>query len=165
MEIRPILSSLLRNKTGALLIAAQVALSLAIVANALYIIQDRIARTARPSGVGDESTQIRIAAVPIKDPDTPEAKLALQQRVADTLRSLPGVASVAGTNQLPLSTSGWNMGLSLKPKQPESTSNTALYFGPDSLVKTFQLKLVEGRDFTADDVEVIGPDKTNSLGH
>ena len=65
MEIRPILSSLLRNKTGALLIAAQVALSLAIVANALYIIQDRIERTARTSGVGDESTQIRIAAVPI----------------------------------------------------------------------------------------------------
>jgi putative ABC transport system permease protein len=165
MEIRPILSSLLRNKTGALLIAAQVALSLAIVANALYIIQDRIARTSRTSGVGDESTQIRFAAVPIKDPDTPEAKLALQQRVGDMLRALPGVASVAMTNQLPLSTSGWNMGLSLKPKQPESTSNTALYFGPDSLVKTFQLKLVEGRDFTADDVEVIDPDKTNSLGH
>jgi putative ABC transport system permease protein len=165
MEIRPIFSSLLRNKTGALLIAAQVALSLAIVANALYIIQDRIARTSRTSGVGDESTQIRFAAVPIKDPDTPEAKLALQQRVGDMLRALPGVASVAMTNQLPLSTSGWNMGLSLKPKQPESTSNTALYFGPDSLVKTFQLKLVEGRDFTADDVEVIDPDKTNSLGH
>ena len=66
MEFRPIFSSLLRNKTGALLIAAQVALSLAIVANALYIIQDRIARTTRLSGVGDESTQIRLAAVPIK---------------------------------------------------------------------------------------------------
>ena len=51
MEIRPILSSLLRNKTGALLIAAQVALSLAIVANALYIIHDRLERAARTSGV------------------------------------------------------------------------------------------------------------------
>jgi hypothetical protein len=82
MEIRPIFSSLLRNKTGALLIAAQVALSLAIVANALYIIQDRIARTARLSGVADESVQIRIAATPIKDPDTAEAKLALAERVS-----------------------------------------------------------------------------------
>ena len=62
MEIRPILSSLLRNKTGALLIAAQVALSLAIVANALYIIKDRMDRVARPSGVSDESTQITSAA-------------------------------------------------------------------------------------------------------
>src|SRR5690349_16436445 len=130
--IRPILSSLLRNKTGALLIAAQVALSLAIVANALYIIKDRMERTARLSGVGDESTQIRFAAVPLKDPDTPEETIALQQRVGDMLRGIPGVASVAMTNQLPLSTSGWNMGLFLDPKQPESSSQTALYFGPDS---------------------------------
>src|SRR5881394_2655187 len=99
MEIRPILSSLLRNKTGALLIAAQVALSLAIVANALYIIKDRVARTSRPSGVADESSQFRFAAVPIKDPETAEAKLELQQRAGDALRALPGVASVAMTNQ------------------------------------------------------------------
>jgi len=153
MEIRPILSSLLRNKTGALLIAAQVALSLAIVANALYIIQDRVERTARASGVADESTLIRFSVAQIKDPDTPEGKIALQQRNAQVLRAVPGVASVAWTNQAPLATSGWNMGLSLDTKQPESSSNTALYFGPDSLVKTFQLKLVEGRDFTEQDVE------------
>src|SRR4249919_2320429 len=125
MEIRPIFSYLLRNKTGALLIAAQVAPSPAIVANALYIIQDRLARTARVSGVGDESTQIRIAAVPIKDPDTAEAKLALAERVGDLLRGLPGVASVAETNQLPLSTSGWNMGLAQKVGQKDTTSNAA----------------------------------------
>ena len=164
MEIRPIFSSLLRNKTGALLIAAQVALSLAIVANSLYIIQDRVARTARPSGVGDESTQIRIAAVPIKDPDTAEAKVALQERAAEVLRGVPGVVSVAMTNQLPLSTSGWNMSLSLDPKQPESSAQTALYFSPDSLVKTFELKLVEGRDFTPEDVLYVDPDKTQELG-
>ena len=164
MEIRPILSSLLRNKTGALLIAAQVALGLAIVANAMYIIQERVARVARPSGVGDESTQIRMAMVPLKDPDTPEETLALQERVAQTLRGVPGVASVAMTNQLPLSTSGWNMGLFLSPKQPESSSNTALYFGPDSLVDTLQLKLIEGRDFKPEDVELVDPDKTQSLG-
>jgi len=164
MEIRPILSSLLRNKTGALLIAAQVALSLAIVANALYIIQDRMARVSRPSGVADEHSQIRFAVVPIKEPDSPEAKIDLQQRVGDMLRALPGVASVAMTNQLPLSTSGWNMGLSIDTKQPETTTNTAMYFGPDSLVKTLGLKLIDGRDFTAEDVEIVDPEKTKSLG-
>ncbi|MEO8161131.1 MAG: FtsX-like permease family protein [Arenimonas sp.] len=164
MEIRPILSSLLRNKTGALLIAAQVALSLAIVANALYIIQDRLARAARPSGVADESTLIRLDVGQVKDPDSPEAKVALQERNTAILRALPGVASVALTNQMPLSSSGWNMGLSLDTKQPESTTSTSLYFGPDSLVKTSQLKLVEGRDFNRDDVEMIDPEKTQDLG-
>ncbi len=105
MEIRPILSSLLRNKTGALLIAAQVALSLAIVANALYIIRDRLALAARPSGVAEESNLFRIGIAPLKDPDTPEGKLAMQQRNAGVLRALPGVASVAWTNQTPLSQS------------------------------------------------------------
>ena len=53
MEIRPILSSLLRNKTGALLIAMQVALTLAIVANAAYIVRERMQLSARPSGVAE----------------------------------------------------------------------------------------------------------------
>jgi len=164
MEFRPIFSSLLRNKTGALLIAAQVALSLAIVANALYIIQDRVARTSRTSGVGDESTLIRLSVAQIKDPETPEGKLAVQDRLSRQLRALPGVAAVAWTNQAPLSTSGWNMGLSLDTKQPETTTNTALYFGPDSFVKVFQLKLIEGRDINEQDVELVDPDKSQSLG-
>ena len=164
MELRPILSSLLRNKTGALLIAAQVALSLAIVANALYIIRDRLALTARPTGVTEESNLFRIGIAPLKDPETAEGKLALQQRMGEIMRGVPGVTSVAWTNQTPLSSSGWNMGISIQAKQQESTSNTSMYFGPDSLVKTFGLKLVEGRDFTADEVEVIDPDQTQALG-
>ena len=164
MEIRPILSSLLRNKTGALLIAAQVALSLAIVANALYIIKDRVERTARPSGVADESSLFRIGIAQLKDPETPEGKVDLQERNAAVLRAIPGVAAVAWSNQSPLSTSGWNMGLSLDTKQAESTTNTAVYFGPDSFVKTYGLKLVEGRDITPGDVELIDPDKSQSLG-
>ena len=164
MEIRPIISSLLRNKTGALLIAAQVALSLAIVANALYIIRDRLERTARPTGVASEQDLFRIGVTPIKDPESAQAKLDLQQRYLETARAVPGVASVAWTNQTPLSTSGWNMGLALKPNQTDTQSNTAMYFGPDSMVKTFGLKLVEGRDFTAEDVEVVDPDNSRSMG-
>jgi putative ABC transport system permease protein len=41
MEIRPILSALMRNKTGPILVAMQVALSLAILANALHIVNER----------------------------------------------------------------------------------------------------------------------------
>lgn len=164
MAIRPIFSSLLRNKTGALLIAAQVALSLAIVANALYIIRDRLALTARPTGVTEESSLFRIGIAPLKEEESPEAKVAMQQRYADVLRSVPGVTSIAWTNQTPLSTSGWNMGLAVTPKQAESSSTTAMYFGPDSMVKTFGLKLIEGRDFTADDVELIDPDQTQRMG-
>ncbi|MBW8901385.1 MAG: ABC transporter permease, partial [Massilia sp.] len=47
MSIRPILSALLRNKTGAILVALQVAISLAIMANALHIVSQRLAIAAR----------------------------------------------------------------------------------------------------------------------
>ena len=164
MAIRPIFSSLLRNKTGALLIAAQVALSLAIVANALYIIRDRLALTARPTGVTEETNLFRIGIAPLKDEEMAESKVAMQQRYADVLRSVPGVTSIAWTNQTPLSRSGWNMGLALTPKQAETSSNSSMYFGPDSMVKTFGLKLIEGRDFTAEDVDYVDPDQTQRLG-
>ena len=164
MEIRPILSALMRNKTGALLIAAQVALSLAIVANALYIVQNRLERVSRPTGVADESTLFRINPSTLAKAETPEAKIDLQKRYAEILRAVPGVVSVAWTNQTPLAQSGWNMGVNLKPKQTESSSNTAYYFGPDSLVKTLGLNLVEGRDFLPDEIDEIDPDKTQATG-
>lgn len=164
MEIRPIVSSLMRNKTGALLIAAQIALSLAIVANALYIIRDRLEVAARPTGIDDETAVLRISVAPLKDPETPQAIVAMQQRDAEILRGIPGVQSVAWTNQTPLSQSGWNMGLSLDPKQTESSAQTAMYFGPDSLVKTYGLKLVEGRDFTDEDVYLSDPKVDETLG-
>ncbi len=44
MEIRPIVSSLLKSRTGPLLVALQVAISLAILANAIFVVQQRIAR-------------------------------------------------------------------------------------------------------------------------
>ena len=58
MEIRPILSSLLRNKTGALLIALQVALTLAIVSNALYIVKERMASTDRRGTCRGSSSEV-----------------------------------------------------------------------------------------------------------
>ena len=43
MDVMPILSALKRNKVGAILIALQLALTLAIVSNALFIISQRCA--------------------------------------------------------------------------------------------------------------------------
>jgi len=164
MEIRPILSSLLRNKTGALLIAAQVALSLAIVANALYIIKERLQLVSRESGVAQESEVFRIAVSPLKDYETAAEMAAQRKRVADLIRGVPGVVSVAGTNTSPLSNSGWNTGLLLKPDQTESTAQSALYFGGDSLVKTLGLKLVEGRDFAPQEIVDVDPEASQDMG-
>ena len=51
MEFRPVLNALMRNKTGLLLIVLQVAITLAIVCNSVFIILQRIEKVNRPSGM------------------------------------------------------------------------------------------------------------------
>src|SRR3546814_8924611 len=53
MELRPILSTLLRHKTAAALIVLEIALSCAIVCNALFLIGNRIERINLVSGVAE----------------------------------------------------------------------------------------------------------------
>ena len=161
MEFRPIISSLLRNKTGALLIAAQIALSLAIVANALYIIRERLAIAARPSGVADESSLLSISVAPLQDIEDIAGQ---QRRDEAVLRAIPGVRSAVLTNQMPLSQSGWNMGLATDRKQTQSSANASFYFSPGSLVGTFGLKLIDGRDFREEDVIEVDPDHSDEIG-
>ena len=51
LDIRPTLSALLRNRTGAVLVAAQIAIALVVLANAAYIIVQRIEKIHRPTGI------------------------------------------------------------------------------------------------------------------
>ncbi|MEZ5465373.1 MAG: FtsX-like permease family protein [Lysobacteraceae bacterium] len=161
MELRPIFSTLLRNKTGAILIALQVALTLAIVSNALFIINQRLETAARPSGVDDESRVFQIAVGSLEESDDP---IAQQRRDEDAVRAVPGVESVAWTNQVPLGQSGWGMSLFNATDQEQPTSWTALYFSPGPLVDTLGLRIVEGRDLTESDVDEIDLQTQRSFG-
>jgi putative ABC transport system permease protein len=146
MELRPILSALLRNKTGPILVALQVALSLAILANALHIVNERRAVAARPSGMADEHVVFSIAVRNLAD-ETPEQQLATIKRQTEVLRAVGGVASVAQVSQMPMSRSGSNTSVALDPRQERATDNVSVYLSGDSPVKTFGLTLAEGRDF------------------
>src|SRR5450830_1573113 len=147
MEIRPILSALMRSKTGAVLVAVQVALSLAILANSLHIVNVRQEVAARPSGVAAENDVFHLLARSLRKMDNNE-EVALQKRLAAAVRAVPGVLSVAQVSQVPLSRSGSNSGFSANRKQEKASTTAAIYVSPDSLIKTWGLHLLEGRDFT-----------------
>jgi putative ABC transport system permease protein len=146
MEIRPILSVLLRNKTGPILVALQVALSLAILSNAAHIVNERRAVAARPSGLADEHSTFYITVRTLSN-DTPEQQLAAIKRQTALLRAVPGVASAAHTTQMPMGRSGSNTSVAVDRRQTRASAIASTYFSGDSLVKTYGLKLVEGRDF------------------
>lgn len=162
MEIRPILSALMRSKTGAILVAVQVALSLAILANALHIVNVRQEVAARPSGVAAESDVFHLLSRNLRKLDNNE-EVALQKRLAAAVRAVPGVVSVAQVSQVPLSRSGSTSGLSTDRKQSKSSANVAIYASPDSLIKTWGLQLVEGRDFTPSEIVDIDQNVTDQF--
>jgi putative ABC transport system permease protein len=146
MEIRPILSALLRSKTGAILVAVQVALSLAILSNALHIVQLRQVVSHRVSGLAAEQDVFALQVRHLKA-QPHELSLATQRAETATLRAVPGVLSVANTSQMPLSRSGNYTSMTTDRRQVKPVATASTYFSADSLIQTWGLRLVEGRDF------------------
>jgi putative ABC transport system permease protein len=160
MEIRPILSAMLRTKTGAILIAAQVALTLGILCNALYIVHDRLQLANRPSGTVENDLFV-LSLSPFRKVIDVKG---MQFEDEAALHKIPGVKAVTWTNQVPLGRSSSNTGFATKRNQsPDSTIVATTYTGPGSFVDTLGLKLVAGRDLNADDVIDVGPDTVESI--
>ncbi|MFC3550374.1 ABC transporter permease [Lysobacter cavernae] len=147
MELRPILSTLLRHKTAAALIVLEVALSCAIICNALFLIGNRVERLNLISGVA-ENEVVRVQLTGIGTDENAEA---LTRSDLAMLRGLPGVKAATVTNQVPFVSSSWNTSVSMVKDQKQPTLSSTVYMGEDQFIDTFGLKLVAGRDFTPDE--------------
>ena len=158
MELRPTLSTLLRHKTAALLIVLEIALSCAIICNAIFLIASRLERIRRPSGLAE--SEIVFTQVTGIGADTDAAARARADVAA--LRAIPGVKAVASINQIPYAGSSWNSGVRLKEDQGTPNLNAATYMGDEQLIETYGLKLIAGRDFTAG--EYVDLDSLNRPG-
>ena len=113
LEVRPILSALLRNRTGAVLVALQVAIALAVLVNALYIVMQRAERIRRPTGI-DVDNIIVLSSKGFTQRYQPAAAM---QEDLDYLRSLPGVVAATVTNAPPLADGGNNEPLVTRPDE------------------------------------------------
>src|SRR5690606_9531704 len=105
MKLHPILAALRKHKAGTALIALQIALTLAIVCNAIFIIGQRIERVNRPTGIDESNlvvvSQQFVGAPTGTDPDSIGKLDSLMQQDLATLRQIPGVTAVTPTNSMP----------------------------------------------------------------
>ncbi|HET8818176.1 MAG TPA: FtsX-like permease family protein [Xanthomonadaceae bacterium] len=147
MELRPILSALRRHKTAAAVIVLEIALSCAIVCNALFLIGSRLERMDRPSGIA-EDTLVRLQVVGAGQGDN-DAALTATDLAA--FRALPGVVAAEAVNQAPFWNSSWNSSVNLEEDQSFPTLNATTYLAGPQMLETFDLQLVAGRDFNADE--------------
>ena len=147
MDIRPILSTLMRHKTAASLIVLQIALACAIICNALFMIGDRMKEMREPSGIVVDEL-VRIQILPVGGDSDSEAQT---RSDLEMLRNLPGVKSATTANQVPFVNSSWNSSVNLTPDQERPTLNASSYMGNEQFIDTFGLKLVAGRNFAPDE--------------
>ncbi|MCL1044532.1 FtsX-like permease family protein [Shewanella sp. 1_MG-2023] len=150
LHIKPILSSLMRSKSGPVLLLLQIILSVAIVANASFIIHERLTMMQRDSGLMEE--QVLSFNVYNFDPAIDN----IQQNVIDQqiLRGLPNVIDASSTNMMPLSGSGWMDRYvdSADEDTAKSMPGFALYLGNEHLLNVMGAKLIEGRNFRPEEI-------------
>jgi putative ABC transport system permease protein len=149
MEIRPIISALMRSKVALILIGLQIALTLAIVCNALFIISERIEKIGRPSGMNEADTFTIDSSGFGKDFNV---RNAISEDLA-LLRGLPGVVAAAPILTVPMSSSGWSESLFFTDDQKTPTTASAMYFVDEHGIDTYGLKLIAGRNFNPDEIE------------
>jgi len=147
LEVRPILSALLRNRTGAVLVALQVAIALAVLVNALYIVMQRAERMRRPTGI-DVDNIIVVSSKGFTQRYQPAA--AMQEDLA-YLRGLPGVVAATVTNSPPLSDGGNNEPLVTRPEEHRTDNYNQLEVDEQGL-DALGLRLVAGRNFRRDEI-------------
>ncbi|HJR12027.1 MAG TPA: FtsX-like permease family protein [Rhodanobacteraceae bacterium] len=155
MQIQPIVAALRHHKAGTVLIALQIALTLAIVCNALFIIHQRVAHLSEPTGIDEAS----LFVIDNQWPDQSSGEQIDAQMQADlaTLRRLPGVRDATASNAYPLLGGGWDDFIMMKPDQVQKTTDATVYFGDDHFLDTLGVKLVAGRNFRPDEVTTLQP--------
>ena len=146
MAIRPILASLSRHRTAAVLIVFEIALAFAIVSNAVFLIHNRLQRMDMPSGVAEhELVEVHMAYIDHRADAGARARTDLV-----ALRQIPGVQAATLVNQLPFGGSSSNGPVALTSDQRQPTLNASEYFG-EHLLSTLGVRLVAGRAFRPDE--------------
>lgn len=150
MEIGPIFRALLRNKLGAALIAVQIAFTMTVIINAIFIINERNSLMARPSGL-DEANMFYVSVLGYGDYN----EEVISGDDLAMLRQHPAVVDASVINAIPVSGGGSSTGVRLTPDETTPSTGTAIYRGDVNLVNTLGLVLIAGENFTETDLRVL----------
>jgi putative ABC transport system permease protein len=150
VQLVPVLAALRRNKASAILVVLQVGLMLTFISNLVSIIAERVSLVSRPTGTSESQLFALGFRLPKADGTLPMLAADLE-----AIRATPGVMDATATNSYPLRGSGWGDGISLVPGPTpiqQQSAQTAVYAMDQHGINTLGLRLIAGRNFTADEV-------------
>ncbi len=148
METRPIFSAILRNKLGPILVAAQIAVTLAVLVNGIFIAHERIDLINRPTGMDVENI-FQIASVGF-GLDYNEQEVT--RRDLETIRAMEGVIAVTPSNHTPLSGGGWGETFTAEAGRDAASTGGNIYAVDEQGVEALGLRLAAGRSYRADEI-------------
>jgi putative ABC transport system permease protein len=111
LNARPILSALGRNRTGALLVALEIAIAIAVMVNAVWIVAQRVHDIDRPTGID----QRNIFELAVSGVTTPFDYGSTEREDLAYLRSIPGVIAATASSAIPFTDFGQGNALRLHP--------------------------------------------------
>lgn len=147
MDILPILSTLRRHKTAATLIVLEIALTSAIVCNALHLISQRVDTLSHDSGL----PEAELVAIEVRGTGGNADADELTTRDLNAMRQLPGVKGATLVNQVIYGRNSNNTSVRRPADKNSPRHATSLYIVSDQALDTMGLKLIAGRDFKTEE--------------
>ena len=154
--IKPVFLAMMRNRAGPILVAFQIAVALAVLVNAVYIAEQRVAKINRPTGI-DEANLFSLTSVGFGSRFNAEASV--REDLA-YIRGMPGVVAASRITSAPLSQGGSLTALSTRPDYHGTNLTIAYYEMDEAGLATLGVPLLEGREFRRD--EILPPSTTQA---
>lgn len=148
LDIMPIIKSLWRNRTGPMLIILQLSLTIAVVSNALFVVNERIEKIEQPSGVAEEE----IFTIWVRR-TSPEGDIqAITEKDMEIIRATPGVINATPMSSIPLYGSGTSNALRTSLDAGAMEFNSAIYELTQHGLEALGVNLIDGRNFNANEI-------------
>lgn len=152
MEFGPIIRALKRNKIRFALIVLQIAITLAVVTNAITMINGANEKMNKKSGFDDDNI-VWIQTKPFSPAFKDQAyRISAVNADLRTIRGIPGVVAVANTNFLPWQGGGSSGEVSVGGGD-RSKFRTQMYYNTPGILQTLGVHLVSGRDLREADID------------
>ncbi len=152
MEFGPIIRALKRNKVRFLLIVVQIAITLAVVTNAITMIRDEGEKMLKRSGFDDDNI-VWVRTKPFA-PAFKELPYRISVVNSDlrAIQAIPGVVAVANTNFLPWQ-GGGSSGEVSAGGGDGSKFRTQMYYNTPGILDALGVHLVSGRPLRDTDID------------
>lgn len=149
LHVRPTLSAMLREGAGPLLVALQVAITLAVLVNAVFVVGQRVAKINRPTGMDIENI-FAVRSVGFTENYRHESVVRADLQY---LRTLPDVVAVTSMDYVPFSGHGNRLRATVNEDDDlHQAPQAAMYEVDEHGLEALGVGIVAGRNFRGEDI-------------